>query len=68
MRREDSRSKLPYRWVRIWEHEVKDGSFKERLKDGGQEGGLELDDYNNDINNFRKQTENYEDLGDEDLE
>lgn len=30
-RREARRAKLPYRWVRIWEHEVRDGSFKGRI-------------------------------------
>jgi G:T-mismatch repair DNA endonuclease (very short patch repair protein) len=30
-RREELRRRLPYSWIRIWEHEVKDGSFKERI-------------------------------------
>ncbi len=30
-RREERRGKLPYRWIRVWEHEVGDGSFKERI-------------------------------------
>lgn len=27
-RREELRSRLPYRWIRIWEHEVRDNSFR----------------------------------------
>lgn len=27
-RREERRSKLPYRWIRIWEHDVRNGKFK----------------------------------------
>lgn len=27
-RREERRAKLPYRWVRIWEHDVKTGDFQ----------------------------------------
>jgi DNA mismatch endonuclease (patch repair protein) len=30
-RREELRGRLPYRWTRIWEHEVKNGSFKRRI-------------------------------------
>jgi DNA mismatch endonuclease (patch repair protein) len=30
-RREELRARLPYRWVRIWEHEVRDGSFRRRI-------------------------------------
>jgi len=30
-KRKERRSKLPYKWIRIWEHEVKDGSFKEAI-------------------------------------
>ena len=28
LKREDRRRKLPYRWVRLWEHDVKSGAFK----------------------------------------
>lgn len=31
VRREERRRKLPYRWIRIWEHEVRNNSFKERI-------------------------------------
>jgi len=30
-RREERRAKLPYRHIRVWEHEVRDGSFKRIL-------------------------------------
>ena len=30
-KREELRKQLPYRWIRIWEHEVNDGSFKEKI-------------------------------------
>jgi len=29
--RDKKRAELPYRWVRIWEHEVRDGSFKGKI-------------------------------------
>ena len=28
-RREEKRKKLPYEWVRIWEHDVENGNFKD---------------------------------------
>jgi len=31
-RRETKRARLSYRWLRVWEHEVEDGSYKEILK------------------------------------
>ena len=30
-RRELARAKLPYRWMRMWEHQVDDGSYKALL-------------------------------------
>ena len=30
-RREDLRKTLEYRWVRIWEHEIRDGTYKQKL-------------------------------------
>jgi DNA mismatch endonuclease (patch repair protein) len=30
-RREERRKALPYKWIRIWEHEVKDGTFRGKL-------------------------------------
>jgi len=30
-RREELRRRLPYRWIRVWEHEVRDNSFKEKI-------------------------------------
>jgi DNA mismatch endonuclease (patch repair protein) len=30
-RREVLRARLPYKWLRIWEHQVKDGSYKAAL-------------------------------------
>jgi len=39
-RREERRAELPYRWIRIWEHDVKDGSFKGIILDVvGRESG-----------------------------
>jgi DNA mismatch endonuclease (patch repair protein) len=32
-RREELRKRLPYRWVRIWEHDVRNGSFKWMISD-----------------------------------
>jgi len=32
-RREERRSRLPYRWVRIWEHDVRSGRFKSLIKE-----------------------------------
>lgn len=31
LKRESRRKKLPYRWIRVWEHEVRDNSFKGRI-------------------------------------
>jgi len=31
-RREERRKKLPYRWIRVWEHEVRSGRFKEMIR------------------------------------
>lgn len=31
-RREKKRKNLPYRWVRIWEHDVKNGRFKDVIR------------------------------------
>lgn len=28
-RREERRARLPYRWVRVWEHEVESGDFRD---------------------------------------
>jgi DNA mismatch endonuclease (patch repair protein) len=39
-RREELRRGLPYRWVRIWEHEVKDGSFKDKLMELVRKTGM----------------------------
>ena len=30
-RREELRRRLSYRWIRVWEHEVRDGSFKKKI-------------------------------------
>ena len=30
-KREEKRIRLPYRWIRIFEHEVRNNSFKERI-------------------------------------
>lgn len=30
-RREEARKRLPYRWIRLWEHEVRDGSFRTKI-------------------------------------
>lgn len=32
-RRELARKKLQYRWIRIWEHDVGDGTFKDKIMD-----------------------------------
>lgn len=31
-RREERRRRLPYRWIRIWEHEVESGEFKQAIR------------------------------------
>ena len=31
-KREEKRKKLPYRWIRIWEHDVKNGKFREIIR------------------------------------
>lgn len=33
IRREERRRELPYRWVRIWEHDVKSGGFKQAIRE-----------------------------------
>jgi len=41
-RREEKRATLPYRWVRIWEHDVSSGDFEGIIMGllGGQKGGI----------------------------
>jgi len=33
VRREEQRKKLPYKWVRIWEHDIRNGSFRQTIAD-----------------------------------
>lgn len=33
-KREEKRAKLPYRWLRIWEHDVKNGNFMDIIGEG----------------------------------
>jgi DNA mismatch endonuclease (patch repair protein) len=44
-RREERRRRLPYRWIRIWEHDVKNGVFRRIIRNCIRNGVVAGEDY-----------------------